>query len=621
MPRISASPMAFAEDDSSSADGEAFTVLNDDDGILVIGIDFGTTFSGVAWATSDEFESDQNSANIITTWPGNGREEGKVPTEIAYGGGGEVSWGFEVPADADPVRWFKLLLLRPGDLTDELLHSEILTMGRMFLAKTGKTAVEVIADYLRLLWNHTLDTITKNLGEIVVKSMAFRVVITVPAIWKPYARQSMQEAARLAGILEERSAGLTTMSFVPEPEAAALATLTEPGRKPNKDDIFIICDAGGGTVDLISYRIDKVGPIAVSEYVEGTGALCGGVFIDAAFKNICRERLESRWDALSKRGVRQILNVEWEYGIKPQFKASDSHKDFVVCIPAEAFAASQPTVTTDISRQPIIVNGCMHIPGTMIQSTFDKSFAGTDKLVDGQIDAVMDKGGEVTGLILVGGLGSSPYLYEHLKATHSKRGVAVLQATGIKPRTAICRGAVFRGFVGDKSQTVGIPPVLITSTISRANVGIRVAETFDPSKHLPADRYFDERELKYMAHNQMSWYLKRGDTVSSREPVRRNFYRIFSNPADMENLSEYLYECNDLIAPTRKRSDMEMLCVFDYKIDRPFDQLPDWTNAQNESFKRFCFELELIPSGSSVELSLYYQGRKQGSKSFTVRFL
>ncbi|KAL8296467.1 hypothetical protein RB597_005858 [Gaeumannomyces tritici] len=238
--------MASVED-ASSGDDEAFTVLNDDDGTLAIGIDFGTTFSGVAWATSDEFDSDQNSVNIITTWPGTGREEGKAPTEIAYGDGDEVSWGFEVPADADPIRWFKLLPLKPGDLTEELLHSEILTKGRLFLAKTGKTAVE-----------------------------------------------SMHEAARLAGILDERFAGLTTVSFVPEPEAAALATLIEPGRKPKKDNILVICDAGGGIVNLISYKIDKMGPVAMSEYVEGTGDLCGGAFIDAAFKNICTERLGSR---------------------------------------------------------------------------------------------------------------------------------------------------------------------------------------------------------------------------------------------------------------------------------------------------------------------------------------
>jgi hypothetical protein len=37
------------------------------------------------------------------------------------------------------------------------------------------------------------------------------------------------------------------------------------------------------------------------------------------------------------------------------------------------------------------------------------------------------------GIILVGGLGSSPYLYEYLKTLHSESGIAVLQSGGIKP--------------------------------------------------------------------------------------------------------------------------------------------------------------------------------------------
>jgi molecular chaperone DnaK (HSP70) len=58
----------------------------------------------------------------------------------------------------------------------------------------------------------------------------------------------MQEAVQKAGILDDRDAGETKLSFAPEPEAAALSTLCEPGRRVNKGDTYIICDAGGGTV-------------------------------------------------------------------------------------------------------------------------------------------------------------------------------------------------------------------------------------------------------------------------------------------------------------------------------------------------------------------------------------
>ena len=49
-------------------------------------------------------------------------------------------------------------------------------------------------------------------------------------------------------MLDERLAGDTRLSFAPEPEAAALSTLTEPGRKVHKNDVYLVCDAGGGTV-------------------------------------------------------------------------------------------------------------------------------------------------------------------------------------------------------------------------------------------------------------------------------------------------------------------------------------------------------------------------------------
>ncbi len=157
-------------------------------------------------------------------------------------------WGYTIPSDADPIRWFKLLLLREEDLASELRNSEFLLRGRKMLRESEKTAVDLIADYLRALWRHILDTIQKARGKAVVEGLSFHVVITVPAIWKDYARQGMGEAARKSGILDSRPAGATTLAFAPEPEAAALASICESGRKVDAGDVFVICDAGGGTV-------------------------------------------------------------------------------------------------------------------------------------------------------------------------------------------------------------------------------------------------------------------------------------------------------------------------------------------------------------------------------------
>lgn len=204
-------------------------------------------YSGAAWATFEDFKADI--INLILSWPGHGREEGKAPTAIYYDDGiGETSWGYDISDDVSAMQWFKLLVLRPDDVPVDVRQSSAFMNAKRMLKDSGKSAVDVIADYLRVFWKHVMDTIVRERGEFVVDALKIHVVLTVPAIWKGYARQRMKKAALQAGILTPREAGPTTLSFAPEPEAAALATLCEPGRSIAKDDVYILCDAGGGTV-------------------------------------------------------------------------------------------------------------------------------------------------------------------------------------------------------------------------------------------------------------------------------------------------------------------------------------------------------------------------------------
>ncbi|CAI7624686.1 unnamed protein product [Penicillium crustosum] len=236
---------------------------------LVIGLDFGTTFSGVSWATVDDFE--RNEIQTITSWPGAYRQEGKAPTRIFYEHG-KIFWGYEVPDNAEPIQWFKLLLLRDKDLSSEVRSEDLIVRARKMLQDENKTAVDCTADYLKALWAHTLMSIRSARSDVIISNLAFHVVITIPAIWKDYARESMKEAARKAGILRRRSStAQTILTFVPEPEAAGLASLGLQRRQLRTDEVYVICDAGGGTVDVISYKVGELKPIKLHEAVVGTG--------------------------------------------------------------------------------------------------------------------------------------------------------------------------------------------------------------------------------------------------------------------------------------------------------------------------------------------------------------
>lgn len=51
----------------------------------------------------------------------------------------------------------------------------------------------------------------------------------------------------------------------------------------------MICDAGGGTVDLISYEVANTAKLAVKEVTEGTGGKCGSAMLNKRFRRFLKQ--------------------------------------------------------------------------------------------------------------------------------------------------------------------------------------------------------------------------------------------------------------------------------------------------------------------------------------------
>ena len=180
-------------------------------------------YSGVSWV----YSATPDDIHHVAHWPYDGRrskDEVQIPTQVDLK---TNKWGYLVPKDADPVCWFKLLLLKPNDMKSDMKDARMpLQVSQMKLRKHAGydpgAVVDLIAHFLRQLWEHTLAEIAH---EIDVDCLRIKVAITVPAIWPLYARQKMEEAAKKAGILKPRRIGATKLILVEEPEAAAISTL------------------------------------------------------------------------------------------------------------------------------------------------------------------------------------------------------------------------------------------------------------------------------------------------------------------------------------------------------------------------------------------------------------
>ncbi|KAM0305279.1 hypothetical protein ACHAPM_001657 [Fusarium culmorum] len=294
--------------------------LND---TLVIGIDFGTTFSGVSWAHTRE----PDAIEIVTCWDSelnHCSDVEKAPTQLYFDGDvHDVKWGYGIPLDKEPLKWFKLLLLDAADLPAEVAISTQMQEARRLKNLRGKEPIAIIASFLRKLWDHSVESIRRAIGVDLLERSKFQVVITLPAIWPPYAQNRMKQAAHQSGILDGRSAGTTMLQFISEPEAAALATIKDMGKRSviKARDTIVVCDAGGGTVDLISYVFESTDPFVVKECVKGDGDLCGGVFLDEGFMKLVKQKTPTvSWASVSRLEEKKFLNDEWEHGIKPQFQ-------------------------------------------------------------------------------------------------------------------------------------------------------------------------------------------------------------------------------------------------------------------------------------------------------------
>ncbi|KAL9085633.1 MAG: hypothetical protein Q9165_007534 [Trypethelium subeluteriae] len=183
---------------------------------IVVGVDFGTTHSGVSWAVN----RGNKEIRLVDNWPNplatNATHE-KVPTAISYEEAAPELWGYNVKPDKQSFRWFKVLL-NTTQFKNEIAEPVATSMKMM--RSLNKTVDEVVADYMRFLWTYTKADIANLKGENWQDTYSITVVITVPAIWSDAAKSKTKKAAMSAGMGHK-------IFLVSEPEAAAHAVLKE----------------------------------------------------------------------------------------------------------------------------------------------------------------------------------------------------------------------------------------------------------------------------------------------------------------------------------------------------------------------------------------------------------
>ncbi|KAL2060461.1 hypothetical protein VTL71DRAFT_9492 [Oculimacula yallundae] len=508
--------------------------MNNKSSDIVIGIDFGTTYSGVSWAYPG-----RRDVRLITNWPNpktmNATND-KVPSTISYCNGKVERWGYSNRDKDETFRWFKILLEPSHKYNDEV--KEVRDASKL-LKSLNKSPEEVVSDYLKVLWDYTMEDIKQEVKEDNWKrDYALKVVITVPAMWSDAAKDKTKKAALMAGMPDN-------ITMITEPEAAALSIIRDKADEESLGvgDTFVVCDAGGGTVDLISYTINKIQPLEIEETVKGEGGLCGSVYLNIGFQNYIETLVGKEQYSLLKPPSKRSMMTEFDQTLKRIFNEKSNEVHTIDLFGVE----DDPDNNID--------DNTITLKKSALQGIFDHVFLQIEALIANQVAQIKKQNKCVEAILLVGGFGESKYLHDRVSNCHKSDGTHIFRVQGAW--SSICRGATLAGLEGI-GGALGRPPKVI-SRIARYSYGFPVSVPFDPSQHLLEDRFVDESEGVYRARNQMMWMLEIGDKIEEGRVLTRRVYdsvQVGFWDAGDRKFSTGLFCCEEAKPPARKNKSM-----------------------------------------------------------------
>jgi len=210
---------------------------------VVVGIDFGSSGSGYAYAFND------NKETIIHGVIAGANVDNKVPTEIILDDNNNtIRFGVEC------VEYLKKKGLKAGHYFKEI-KMNLYEKKAEIQAKNSEKILPltlVIQRVLEKLKDLAIEQIKVNRPTI----HNIKYVVTVPAIWEEFQKNIMMKACINAGLIKEEDD--KSLFFALEPEAASYYCLKDTSIDQalmKEGDYYIVCDLGGGTGDIVTHLI------------------------------------------------------------------------------------------------------------------------------------------------------------------------------------------------------------------------------------------------------------------------------------------------------------------------------------------------------------------------------
>ncbi|CAO3614748.1 unnamed protein product [Mucor fragilis] len=372
----------------------------------------------------------------------------------------------------------------------------------------GLNIIDVIADYLRAFHLHVCTELLKGFAGNYDQSR-FRYCLTVPAMWSDRAKATMREAAIRAGLINNTDHPDRLM-LISEPEAAALYCEKKSEQfNLRHGQRFMICDAGGGTVDLIVFEINEPPGErrTLKEVTNGHGGSCGSGFLDLRMREYLKRKF-SHYHTINDSAMELIMDT-FVNVIKPDF---DGVEDHFLDLPASMGLG-------DLTDNDIgLDNGSLCLPAEELREyVFEPVIRQVLDLIKGQLA----QSPQLEAIFLVGGFGQSNYLFRRVEDEFANQ----VGMIGVPPRgeLAVVRGAVY----------FGLNPQIVTERVSRRTYGVETRMLFQDDIDPPEYSVMGGDQKRY-CRQRFSVYVYQGQSIKVDECVSKNFVISYPNDTDSD---------------------------------------------------------------------------------------
>jgi hypothetical protein len=400
---------------------------------LVVGIDFGTYASGVAWAKTGgrtKLPRDYD-ITVYQLWPrAHLFSYFKTRTVLLRSDSGEIiAYGNEASIEY-------VTRLRKGEADSlQLKENFKLDLTSRDTAKREQ-AIRDAVDYLGWLRRQALKALMDSGDDVPEEHIGWCItmpVVTVEGL-EGYDSVLRNEVAGPAGFpADDRK----KLMLVAEPEAAAVYWQVQGQQLGER---FTVVDAGGGTVDISTLEVtdddtlDQIGFQA--------GGRLGSSFLDSRFKEMLWSRLakEHDWHRTTSPNPDDWATIMTNWEVDKRTWDFASGQTYRVRIPRRKDSRSYGTDADGAGSK----DTDLEIPGDeILAKVFDPLIAEILAEFD-KAQADLPEGSAVEQVLLVGGFGGSRYLQRRLEQ-HIADKARLTRLPDPRSAEAILRGTVYYG--------------------------------------------------------------------------------------------------------------------------------------------------------------------------------